>query len=155
MSVNITRGNSATALANTRKNTVPGTVFVGLGQNGRMLDNRYAAITSNGRMWSINLGNGLLAGTNNGDKLVAPQGTFEYKVRKRVSADCAEVRRDSLRVGDAFTVRGGKVVYGSLGHSKDYGFLAVNFKSDDYTKSARGDQMVVKVGTWSILTKEV
>lgn len=155
MPIAVTRAAATEARDNglTRADVAVGQVFEVHNRSGARGTKTYAAIGKNGKNFSINLANGMLASTKNGNRPVKPVGSFEYVVN--VDPDSTDVRkRSQVKEGEVFKVKGGTKIYGHAGMAtngeRTPRFIGVTFDTMDNSTTVDGNKNVVVLGKWSI-----
>jgi hypothetical protein len=138
---------STTAMAKIARNRVrPGQVFSIVKRDGTLGTKKFAAVGSNGKLYSLNLATGELASTKKPSRLVSVVGRFV--VRAAPSYTAKATTRGLVKSGQMFTVKGGSTRYLHLGKTAD-GFVAINMASpldDDYTVGRDAAKHVAVVG---------
>lgn len=144
----ITRVATPTTVA--RSSLSAGQVFQIVKRDGTHGRKTYVALGHNGKMFSINTANGVLASTVKGEKRVAIVGkaTFSTSALKFPGTDTT---RGALRNDAVFRVK--ESIYLNLGTLKDGNFVGVNAgkaMGEDYAVGRDGGKHVQQVGTWSV-----
>lgn len=103
----------------------PGTVFRAYLKSGPGR-NIYVSLGSNGRAYSVNLGNGELASTSKTTKKVYIAGKAQIQASYWPHSDRTETTRGAVRSGQLFVVKGHETVYMHLGSLNDGRFCSVN-----------------------------
>lgn len=139
-----------------RRDTVkPGQIFQLRKKDGTLGRKLYGALGRNGRLYSLNMESGELAGTGNAAKPVSVVGKFAINTthcQNRVTS------RDKVASGEIFTVKGGDTSYLALGRLKDGRWASVNMKNplnDDYAATSKGSSEVTVIGSAKFLGEAV
>jgi len=132
-----------------RGRLTPGQLFAKV-IDGKVSTQNYAALGKNGKFYSINLANGELASATNPDAAVAVTGKFTWALTRVPSGAVRTCRRDAIKNGELFIVRGGNNLYGHLGRLSDGSYKGVNIASGDTTITANGASMVDVVGFYQM-----
>lgn len=148
-----TRIERGTPMVRKRADVGAGLMFRLIKKDGSHGDKTYASIGRNGRFYSINVANGALAATDNGDKNVAVVG--KYKWEATVITDPARrvtTTRGAVADGDIFVIGrdaaepAGKISYLAIGRNNAGKFLAVNLASGDYAVTEKSNKPVIVIG---------
>jgi len=131
----------------TRGRLTPGQLFAKVIE-GKVSTKGYAALGKNGKFYSINLANGELASATKPDAAVAVIGKFTWELSRVPAGAVRTCRRDQVKNGELFIVRGGNNLYGHLGRLANGSYKGVNIASGDTTITANGASMVDVVGTY-------
>jgi hypothetical protein len=148
-----TRIERGTPMVRKREDVGAGLMFRLIKKDGSHGEKTYASIGRNGRFYSINVANGALAATDNGDKPVAVVG--KYKWEATVITDPARrvtTTRGAVNDGDIFVIGrdaaepAGKISYLAIGRNNAGKFLAVNLASGDYAVTDKASKPVIVIG---------
>lgn len=145
MAIQIVRGAAATHVR--RDAVAQGQVF-GVPNRAGRCGTQYAAIGANGRHYSVNLSNGVLASSGNPTKNCKLLGKWKFNVTKARHLE-RNTTRSQVRPGEVFVVANGTKEYANMGRiTKDHnGWLSIplaNQQNHAYTEN--GDSKVRVIG---------
>jgi hypothetical protein len=129
----------------------PGEVFSLVKRNGTVGRKLYMALGNNGRLYSINLENGALAGTGKPSKTVAivGKGHVTPTYYGRTDGRRIATTRVNVKSGDIFQHKDSDKSYLALGTLKDGRFASVNMAdpfNDDYAVGTNAKSHVTVIG---------
>lgn len=150
MPVKITRDGGKLP-AKTRGEVKPGEVFQVLDKQGRAQRGRYAHLGTNGKKYSVNLGNGNMASTKNAKSRVTIVGKFDYDVKRYPQAQVRNTTRDAVRDNEVFVVGDDPAaMYLHVDRKRDGSWFSVNLVSGDVASTPNGRSNVRVVGTGAL-----